>query len=232
MSERVLITGGAGGIGAAIADRVRQNGQEPVIIDRVGDGIIADLSDVDSTAAALEEALAGGPITRLVNNVGMINVARIEDLTMEQLELHFAVNTRAALQCMQAVLPGMREQKFGRVVNVASRAVLGKEGRSAYAASKAALMGFTRIWSLELGADGITVNTVAPGPIRTPMFEAANPPGTPATLAIIDGIPVKRMGEPEDIANAVDFFLDGRTGFVTGQALYVCGGKTVGLVGM
>lgn len=232
MSERVLITGGAGGIGAAIADRVRQNGHEPVIIDRVGDGIIAVLSDVDSTAAALEEALVGGPITRLVNNVGMINVARLEDLTMEQLQLHFAVNTRAALQCMQAVLPGMRDQQFGRVVNVASRAVLGKEGRSAYAASKAALMGLTRIWSLELGSDGITVNTVAPGPIRTPMFEAANPPGAPATLAIIDGIPVKRMGEPEDIANAVDFFLDTRTGFVTGQALYVCGGKTVGLVGM
>lgn len=232
MSERVLITGGAGGIGAAIAEFARESGYEPVIIDRVGDGIIADLSDPESTAAALEEALSDGPIHRLVNNVGMIKVARIEDLSLEDFEKHWAVNTRAAVQCMQAVLPGMRERGFGRVVNIASRAVLGKEGRSAYAASKAALMGLTRIWSLELGVDGVTVNTVAPGPIRTPMFEAANPPGAPATRAIIDGIPVQRMGEPEDIANAVDFFLNERTGFVTGQTLYVCGGKTVGAMGI
>lgn len=232
MPERVLITGGAGGIGAAIADRVKEEGLEPVVLDRVGNGIIADLSDVDATVSALKEALKGGPITRLVNNVGMINVARIEDLTVEELQLHYDINTRAAMLCLQAVLPGMREAGFGRVVNVTSRAALGKEGRSAYAASKAALVGMTRVWALELGQDSITVNAVAPGPIRTPMFEAANPPGAPATNAIIDSIPVKRMGEPADIANTVEFFLNDRTGFVTGQTLYVCGGKTVGLTGM
>lgn len=232
MVERILITGGAGGIGAAIADRAKGEGLEPVVLDRVGDGITADLSDADSTIAALKEALQDGPITRLVNNVGMINVARVEDLTIDELKLHFDINTRAALLCLQALLPGMREAGFGRIVNVTSRAALGKEGRSAYAASKAALVGLTRVWALELGQDAITANAVAPGPIRTPMFEAANPPGMPATNAIIDSIAVKRMGEPEDIANAVQFFLDDRSGFVTGQTLYVCGGKTVGVAGM
>lgn len=229
MSDRVLITGGAGGIGTAIVDRVREEGWEPVVVDRVGDWIIADLSDTSSAAAALEQALEGGPITRLVNNVGMVNPARLEDMGLDEVERHVAVNTRSAVQCMQALLPGMREVGFGRVVNITSRAVLGKEGRSAYAASKAALEGLTRTWALELGADGITVNSVGPGSIRTPMFHASNPPGSPATQAIIDRIPIKRMGEPEDIANAVAFFLDNRSGFITGQCLYVCGGLTVGL---
>jgi 3-oxoacyl-[acyl-carrier protein] reductase len=232
MSERVLITGGAGGIGVAIAARAIEEGYEPVVIDRVGSDIIADLSDPVETAEALQEALRGGPITRLVNNVGMIKVSRLEDLTLDELDMTWAVNTRTAVQCAQAVLPSMKDASFGRIVNISSRAALGKEGRSAYAASKAALMGLTRTWALELGAHGVTVNTLGPGPIRTPMFEAANPSGQPATEAIINGIPMKRMGEPEDIANSVAHFLDARTGFVTGQTLFVCGGKSVGQVGM
>ncbi|OYZ90272.1 MAG: short-chain dehydrogenase, partial [Rhizobiales bacterium 17-65-6] len=99
---------------------------------------------------------------------------------------------------------------------------------SAYAASKAGLLGLTRTWALELGRDGITVNAIAPGPIATPLFTAANPPDAPRTRAIIDAVPVGRMGTAEDVAEGVGFFLSDGAGFITGQTLAVCGGITVG----
>jgi len=227
---RVLITGGAADIGAATAERCREDGYEPIVIDREGDGIRADLSDPEATAEALREALAGGPITRLVNNVGMVCPATAEDQTLAELDRVMALNLRCAMQCMQALLPGMQAAGFGRIVNMASRAALGKELRTAYAASKAALIGMTRVWALELGAHGITANAVGPGPIRTELFDRANPPGAPRTQKIIDSVPVKRIGTPDDVAHAVAYLLDERSGFVTGQTLYVCGGMTVGVV--
>jgi NAD(P)-dependent dehydrogenase (short-subunit alcohol dehydrogenase family) len=227
--ERVLITGGAAGIGAATAARCREDGFEPVVIDRTGDGIIADLSDVSATAAALRAALAGGPITRLVNNVGVVCPAAAEAQSFEELELAWALNIRCAMQCMQALLPGMREAGFGRIVNMSSRAALGKALRTAYAATKAGLIGMTRTWALEFGPLGITVNAIGPGPIATELFERANPHNAPQTRAIIDAVPVRRVGTPEDVAHAVAYFLDRRAGFVTGQIHYVCGGMTVGV---
>ncbi|EIU4876484.1 MULTISPECIES: SDR family oxidoreductase [Pseudomonas] len=227
--ERVLITGGASGIGAAIAQRCREDGFEPVIIDRIGDGLIADLSDTRATAAALEQVLADGPITRLVNNVGMVCPNPADEQSFEELERVWALNVRCSLQCMQALLPGMKAAGFGRILNMSSRAALGKELRSAYAATKAGLLGMTRVWALELGRHGITANAIGPGPIRTELFERANPPDSPRTRAIIDSVPVKRLGVPDDIAQAASFFLDARAGFVTGQVLYVCGGMTVGV---
>jgi NAD(P)-dependent dehydrogenase (short-subunit alcohol dehydrogenase family) len=232
MRERVLITGGAAGIGAATATRCRAEGFEPVIIDRVGDGILADLSDPAQTAEALKDALAGGPITRLVNNVGIVCPAAAEDQTLADLELAWSLNIRCAMQCMQALLPGMRDAGFGRIVNMASRAALGKDHRTAYAATKAGLIGMTRTWALEFGGLGITVNAIGPGPIRTELFDRANPHNAPRTRAIIDAIPVKRIGTPDDVAHAVAYFLDVRSGFVTGQTHYVCGGMTVGLANM
>jgi NAD(P)-dependent dehydrogenase (short-subunit alcohol dehydrogenase family) len=227
--ERVLITGGAAGIGAATAARCREDGFEPVVIDRTGDGIIADLSDVSATAAALRAALAGGPITRLVNNVGVVCPAAADAQSFEELELAWALNIRCAMQCMQALLPGMREAGFGRIVNMSSRAALGKALRTAYAATKAGLIGMTRTWALEFGPLGITVNAIGPGPIATELFERANPHNAPQTRAIIDAVPVRRVGTPEDVAHAVAYFLDRRAGFVTGQIHYVCGGMTVGV---
>jgi NAD(P)-dependent dehydrogenase (short-subunit alcohol dehydrogenase family) len=232
MRERVLITGGDAGIGAAAVSRCRADGFEPVVIDRAGDGIIADLSDPAQTAAALEAALAGGPITRLVNNVGIVCPAAAEEQTLAELELAWSLNIRCAMQCMQALLPGMREAGFGRIVNMSSRAALGKDLRTAYAATKAGLIGMTRTWTLEFGRLGITVNAIGPGPIRTALFDRANPHNAPRTRAIIDAIPVKRIGTPEDVAHAVAYFLDARAGFVTGQVLYVCGGMTVGVAGV
>ena len=225
--ERVLVTGGASGIGAAIVEQQRGLGRDVVVIDKQPGGIQADLSDAEQVAAALEEALAGGPIHRLVNNVGYIRVANLEDLEIEDALRTYEINVVAAMRCAQALLPGMRDARFGRIVNIASRAALGKAGRSAYSGSKAGIIGVTRTWALELGQHGITVNAVSPGPIRTAMFAAANPAGEPRTQAIIDAIPVKRVGEPSDVAAAVSFLLD-EAGFITGQNLNVCGGMTIG----
>lgn len=229
MRERVLVTGGARGIGAAIAAQCVADGYEVVTIDREPGGIVADLSDPEQTDEALKAALAGGPITRLVNNVGVIRPKRLEETSFDDLVAVMEVNVRCALQCTQALLPSMRGSGFGRVVNIASRAALGKAARTAYAASKAGLIGMTRVWALELGRDGITVNAIGPGPIRTELFEAANPPGETATAAIKAAIPVGRMGEPREIAAAASFFLSKDAAFTTGQTLYVCGGMTVGL---
>jgi NAD(P)-dependent dehydrogenase (short-subunit alcohol dehydrogenase family) len=230
--ERVLITGGAAGIGAACAARCEADGFEAVVIDRVGGGFIADLSDAEATAKALNRALEGGPITRLINNVGVVVPAGAAEQSLEELELAWSLNVRCAMQCMQALLPGMQAAGFGRIVNMSSRAALGKELRTAYSATKAALIGMTRVWALELGRHGITSNAIGPGPIRTELFDRANPPDSPRTRAIVESVPVKRVGTPDDIAHAVSYFLDARSGFVTGQVLYVCGGMTVGVAGV
>jgi NAD(P)-dependent dehydrogenase (short-subunit alcohol dehydrogenase family) len=131
------------------------------------------------------------------------------------------------MQLAAALAPGMREVGHGRIVNISSRAHLGKTHRTIYAAAKGGLVSMTRVWALELARDGITCNAVAPGPVRTELFERVNPPDMPRTREIIDTVPVGRLGEPEDIANAVGFFFDDRSGFVTGQTLYVCGGITL-----
>ena len=225
--ERVLVTGGASGIGAAIAAQQRELGRDVVVIDKQPGGIEADLGDAAQVEAAIAEALAGGPIHRLVNNVGYIRVANLDELDIDDALRSYEINVVAAMRCAQELLPGMKEAGFGRIVNIASRAALGKAGRSAYSGSKAGIIGITRTWALELGQHGITVNAISPGPIRTAMFEAANPAGEPRTQQIIDAIPVKRVGEPEDVAAAVGFLLD-EAGFITGQNLNVCGGMTIG----
>jgi 3-oxoacyl-[acyl-carrier protein] reductase len=231
-TDRLLVTGGARGIGRAIAELGVARGWDVVVIDRdpapVGRALAADLSDPAATEAALTDALADGPVTRVVNNVGAVFPASLEDQTLAQVDAAFSLNLRCAIQCTQALLPGMREARFGRIVNMASRAALGKELRTAYAATKAGLIGVTRVWALELGAHGITVNALGPGPIATELFERANPAGAPRTQAIIESVPVRRIGTPEDVAHAAGFFLDERSGFITGQVLYVCGGLTVG----
>ena len=229
--ERVLVTGGAAGIGRACVERCRADGFEVISIDREGDGLIADLSDPAQTADVLARALEDGPITRLVNNVGMVRPASVDEQTLEDFDAVMHLNARCAMQCLQALLPGMKEARFGRVVNISSRAALGKELRTVYAGSKAALQGMAKVWALELGAFGITANAIGPGPIKTELFQRVNPADSPRTRAIIEGVPVRRLGTPEDVANAAAFFLHRDSGFITGQVLYVCGGMTVGAAG-
>jgi NAD(P)-dependent dehydrogenase (short-subunit alcohol dehydrogenase family) len=229
--ERILITGGASGIGRAIAEDGAANGWDVVVLDRqpspVGKTVLADLSDTSDTARALAEALSDGPITRLVNNVGAVFPAPLREQSLDAVDRAYALNLRCAVQCAQALIPGMSEAGFGRIVNMASRAALGKELRTAYSASKAGLIGLTRVWALELGPEGVTVNAIGPGPIATELFAQAN--DAERTKRIIDAIPVRRMGTPADIAHTAAYLLDERAGFVTGQTIYVCGGLTVGV---
>ena len=132
---------------------------------------------------------------------------------------------------MQGVLPAMRAAKYGRIVNISSRAMLGKEGRTVYGGTKAGLVGMTRTWALETATQGITVNAVGPGPIGTDFFLDSNPVDLPQTKKIMASIPVGRFGTPEEVAHAICMLLDPKAGFITGQLLYVCGGLSVGLTG-
>ncbi|WP_026454201.1 SDR family NAD(P)-dependent oxidoreductase [Saccharomonospora iraqiensis] len=228
MADRVLVTGGAGGIGSAIVERLTKDGYEPVVMDLHGDGINADLSDVAGIRRALEIALKGGPIERVVNNVGDTNAAMLEDVDEAGLNALWAINVKSAVFVTQALLPSMKARGMGRIVNISSVAALGKVEKTAYSATKAALLGLTRTWALELGQYGITANAIAPGAIRTPMFEAANPIDNPTVQAALASLPIQRMGEPGDIANTVSYLLDERTSYVTGQTHMVCGGYSIG----
>lgn len=234
--EVVLLTGGARGIGAGISRELLREGYRVVVLDRLepeGDVDVefhaVDLLDAEATRAALERVTAAHEVTRLVNNVGIVRPAPAEETTLGDFLDVVNLNARAALLCVQAVLPAMRRARQGRIVSVTSRVVLGKELRTAYSASKGALAAMTRTWALEFARDGITVNAVAPGPIGTDEFNRNNPPDSQRTRDIVDHIPIGRLGTPEDVAHAVSFFLDSRSAFVTGQTLYVCGGLTVGL---
>lgn len=234
-----LVTGGSRGIGRAIVERLLEDGYQVVNFSRTApDQVLrgetfrsVDLGDAGATIAAARELAAERPVLNLVNNAGMIQVANLEDITQEELARTMALNIAAPVLLMQALLPGMRAAGYGRVVNIGSRAALGKGGRSVYGASKAGLAGMARTWALELAGDGITVNTVAPGPVATELFNRSNPPGAPRTLALEASIPVGRVGRPEEVAHTVAMFLDPRAGFMTGQLLYVCGGMSVGLAG-
>lgn len=239
MAEAVLVTAASRGIGRGVAARLVHDGYAVVTLDRErpaellpGETFInVDLGDAKATANALGEAVAGHAPTRLVNNAGTVRPASLEATSIEDLETVVALNLRCSIQCAQALLPAMKAARFGRIVNISSRAALGKALRTVYAATKAGLHGMTRTWALELAAHGITVNAVGPGPIGTELFHRVNPADSPRTKAIIEGVPVQRLGTPEDVAHAVAYFLDARAGFVTGQVLYVCGGMTVGLAG-
>lgn len=233
----VLVTGASRGIGRAVATRLMADGLDVVNFDIAAPEAIAqretfvqvDLADEAALRDALASTVAARPITRLVNNAGIVRPAGIDKATSADLRAVMAVNLAASMACVQALLPAMRAARFGRIVNISSRAALGKGERIAYAASKAAVHGFTRTLALELGADGITANAIGPGPIATELFERVNPPGAPATQRILDTIPLRRMGQPEEVAHLVASLLDARAGFTTGQVVYVCGGMTVGL---
>lgn len=232
-----LVTGGSAGIGAAIIRMLLDAGHKVVNIDyRLPDnppaGLVsyqADLTDEARTKEVAAEVTAAYDIVGLVNNAGATRPGTADTATLADLDYVVNLHLRTALILVQAALPAMRAAGFGRIVNMSSRAALGKPDRVVYSATKAGLVGLTRTLAMELGGDGITVNAIGPGPIATDLFTKSNPAGAPQTERIINSIVVKRLGTPEDVARAAMFFLSPDNGFVTGQMLYVCGGTTLGV---
>jgi 3-oxoacyl-[acyl-carrier protein] reductase len=237
MSERcAVVTGGAQNIGRAIAERLRDDGYRVVVLDVVepeaesfrADARRVDLSDRTAAEKAFTEIASQYPVRVLVNNVGIVAPASFDDVDVDDFDRIMHLNARTAILAAKAFVPTMRRLGGGRIVMNTSRVTLGKVHRTLYSASKGALQSMARTWALELAGDGITVNCVAPGPIATTAFWRNNPPDSDYTRNLVASIPVKRMGTPEDVANAVSFFCSDGASFVTGQTLFVCGGVTVG----
>jgi NAD(P)-dependent dehydrogenase (short-subunit alcohol dehydrogenase family) len=201
----------------------------PALVHARLHAVAVDLTDLDSLRVVADEVAGRFDVTHLVHNAGVIRPNLIENVTTEDMAALSALHLTAPLILLQAFLPAMKAAGSGRVVLISSRAALGLATRTAYAATKAGMIGLGRTWALELARHGITVNMVAPGPIgSTPMFEALVPPESEVESRIAGAIPVGRLGRPADVAHAVMFFASAASDFVTGQVLYVCGGASVG----
>lgn len=233
--KRVLVTGASKGIGRAVMRRLDEDGYRVTGLARTRPSDLAegeeffeaDLTDLAATRSLIEDLARDQPFYGLVNNAAMAPVTSLEDCTIEDMQAAVQLNMNAPLVCTQAVLAGMRTLGGGRIINLSSRASLGKVNRTAYSATKAGIVGMTRTWALELAESAITVNAIAPGPIATELFRASSPPSHPRTQALMAAVPLQRVGEPEEIAHAVAFLLDPRGGFMTGQTLYIDGGLTI-----
>ena len=235
-----LITGGSKGIGADLAKRLLNDGYRVVSMSRGApdwthenlDAINVDLLDASAVRNAAAEIKSNFEITHLVNNAGMIWPKLVEEATPEDIAGLAQLHLGSALTLLQACLPNMKKQGFGRVMFNASRAALGAPTRTAYSATKAGMIGMARTWALELAAHGITVNVVAPGPIQTDNFWDIIPKDSEQESALAARIPVGRLGRAEDVTNAFMFFCDPANSFVTGQTLFVCGGTSIGSINL
>lgn len=230
-----LITGGNTGIGAAISRGVLDAGGRVLCLSRRPPDfshpklthLAVDLADSQAVENITADLEAHSPILRFVHTAGVIRPARLEDATSTDLDYLTRLHLSAFVRLTQVVLPAMKEHQFGRIIGVSSRGALGLAARTHYAATKAGMIGMIRCWALELGGFGITANCIAPGPIESEMFyNIVTSEEQKQKLA--ETIPVKRVGQPQDVAAAARFFLSHESGFITGQTLYVCGGASVG----
>ncbi|OAA18941.1 3-oxoacyl-(acyl-carrier protein) reductase [Frankia sp. EI5c] len=241
-----IVTGAARGIGAATARRLAADGLAVAALDleesaakETAEAIVAaggtaiavgaNVSDADQVTAAVERVASelGAP-TVLVNNAGITRDNLIFKMTESDWDAVMGVHLRGSFLMTRAVQKYMVEAKWGRIVNLSSTSALGNRGQANYSAAKAGLQGFTKTVAIELGKFGVTCNTVAPGLIATEMTRATaerlGRSWDEYAAARAADIPVGRVGEPEDIANTVSFFVSEKSGFVSGQVIYVAGG--------
>jgi 3-oxoacyl-[acyl-carrier protein] reductase len=238
-AETAIVTGGGAGIGAAIVESMPARGYEvvsrsrrkPAISHPRPDAVTVDPCDAAATRETAAANARRHSVTPIVPNAGVTRHKPIADAAREDISALAPLQLGAALILVQAALPRMRARRFGRVILISSRAALGVVGGTAYSATKAGAIGMGRTWALELAPSGITVNMVAPGPIRsTEMFHELIPAGSEREKLLAAAIPVRRLGLPKDVANAVMFFAARDRGFVTGRVLCVCGAARVGTI--
>lgn len=238
--KTALITGAARGIGAALAEGLAAHGADIVLCDLASQeaGLTKTQAAVEALgrrckvlpldvtdASAIQAVVAqAGQIDILVNNAGILKPSRLEDLSETDWDAHFDVNAKGLLLMTNAILPQMRARRAGRIINVAS--IAGRQGvptQGHYAATKATAITLTRVYAQEVGMDGITVNAICPGIILTEM--GRNNLGSEEAIQHWTEVSaLKRLGDPKDLVGPVVFFASDLSGFVTGQALNVCGG--------
>jgi NAD(P)-dependent dehydrogenase (short-subunit alcohol dehydrogenase family) len=239
-----LVTGAAGGIGAATAVRFAREGALVAVNDARPDGleavagairsaggealvVAADVTRKTECERMVKAAMeAFGRLDILINNAGINRDAMAAKMTEEQWDAVLDVNLKGTFLCAQAVLPGMRERGWGRVVNTSSIGSLGNIGQANYAASKAGVIGLTKTLALEYAKHGVTVNAVAPGPVMTAML--ASVPDA-VRDKIVAQVPVGRIAAPDDIAGVHVFLCSDEASFITGQVIFADGGMSVGI---
>jgi 2-hydroxycyclohexanecarboxyl-CoA dehydrogenase len=237
-TRTALVTGGGGGIGRAIAHALAEQDRAVVVADvrfdaaqRTarevgGEAVAIDVADGESVVAGLAQV---APVDIAVNAAGWDELRPFLDTDESFWERVVQINYLGTVRVTHAVLPGMAERGFGRVVNIGSDAGrVGSSLESVYAGAKGGVIAFTKTVAREMARKGITANTVCPGPTRTPMLESmAAEGGEKLVDALTRAVPMRRLGEPEDVAAAVAFFASDAAGYVTGQTLSVSGGLTM-----
>jgi 3-oxoacyl-[acyl-carrier protein] reductase len=246
-AQRVaIVTGAARGIGAGTARRLAADGMAVAVLDLDAatcagtvDAITAaggrafavgaDVSQADQVEAAVGKVAAElGPPAVLINNAGVIRDNLLFKMTENDWDTVLGVHLRGAFLMSRAAQKHMVDQRFGRIVNLSSSSALGNRGQVNYSAAKAGLQGFTKTLAIELGPFGITANAVAPGFIVTDMTAATaariGVPFDDFQTAAAGQIPVRRVGQAEDVAHVISFLCSEGAGFVSGQVIYVAGG--------